>query len=127
MCRSSHSAKHGNLTAIYLPTSTDFILWYAKNYDVVKYRQLFTEKRISRPSLPIRSDAHELPEKTWRRLTQEEKLAPQSLPKEWRLFGLSDLTSSHFYESPSFEFEGKTFTPPKGRYWSTLHQRSQES
>jgi adenine-specific DNA-methyltransferase len=34
------------------------------------------------------------------------------------LFGLSDLTSSHFYESPAFEFEGKKFTPG-GRYWST--------
>jgi len=30
----------------------------------------------------------------------------------------SDLTSSHFYASPTFQFEGKTYTPGK-RYWST--------
>ncbi|WP_373514053.1 site-specific DNA-methyltransferase [Persicitalea sp.] len=33
-------------------------------------------------------------------------------------FTTSDLTSSHFYNSPPFEFEGKKFSPGK-RYWST--------
>jgi len=109
--------KTSNLTALYLPTSSDFILWYAKNHESVRYRQLFTQKDFQ----SVSSDTFgcvELPNNKWRRLKEEEKLAPQSLPKDWRLFGLSDLTSSHFYESPAFNFEGKTFTP-KGRYWST--------
>jgi adenine-specific DNA-methyltransferase len=109
--------KTSNLTALYLPTSTDFILWYAKNHGVAKYRQLFISKDFQNVSSDTFGCA-EFPDNTWRRLTQDEKLAPQSLPKEWRLFGLSDLTSSHFYESPPFEFEGKKFTS-KGRYWST--------
>ncbi|MGA7938138.1 MAG: DNA methyltransferase, partial [Kovacikia sp.] len=33
----------------------------------------------------------------------------------------SDLTSSHFYESPPFTFQGKPFTS-RGRYWSTSIQ-----
>ena len=109
--------KTSNLTALYLPTSSDFIIWYAKNHDSMKYRPAHVEKNFQSAS----SDTFgcvEFPDGKWRRLTQAEKEAPQSLPKDWRLFGLSDLTSSHFYESPSFEFEGKTFIP-KGRYWST--------
>jgi adenine-specific DNA-methyltransferase len=109
--------KTSNLTALYLPTSSDFIIWYAKIHDSMKYRPAHVEKNFQSAS----SDTFgcvEFPDGKWRRLTQAEKEAPQSLPKDWRLFGLSDLTSSHFYESPSFEFEGKTFIP-KGRYWST--------
>ena len=33
----------------------------------------------------------------------------------------NDLTSSHFYESPDFRFQGRTFTPGQ-RYWSTSIQ-----
>lgn len=36
-------------------------------------------------------------------------------------FTTSDLTSSHFYNSPPFEFQGQMFVPGK-RYWSTSIQ-----
>ena len=42
----------------------------------------------------------------------------KQLSEDENAFTTSDLTSSHFYESPSFEFGGRTFTPGK-RYWST--------
>jgi adenine-specific DNA-methyltransferase len=110
--------KTSNLTALYLPTSADFILWYGKNYESTKYRQLFTQKSFSE----ISQDSFgcvEFPDGSWRRLNQEEKISPEKLPNEWQLFGLSDLTSSHFYDSPAFSFEGKSYQPTKGRYWST--------
>jgi adenine-specific DNA-methyltransferase len=109
--------KTSNLTAEFLPMNTDFLLWYAKDRTRPKYHQLFIEKTFQNTS----SDTFgcvDLPEGRWRRLNQEEKNNPAILPKDWKLFGLSDLTSSHFYESPAFEFEGQKFTP-KGRYWST--------
>ena len=109
--------KTSNLTAEFLPTSTDFILWYGRDRTRTKYRQTFVEKTFE----TVSSDTFgcvEFPDGTWRRLTQEERLSPTTLPKDWRLFGLSDLTSSHFYESPAFVFQGTTFTS-KGRYWST--------
>jgi len=109
--------KTSNLTAMYLPTSGDFILWYAKNRETAKYRQLFVEKDFGSVSTDTFGCA-EMPDGTWRRLTQSEKETPATLPSAWRLFGLSDLTSSHYYESPPFEFEHKLFTS-KGRYWST--------
>ncbi|MBI1784222.1 site-specific DNA-methyltransferase, partial [Candidatus Sumerlaeota bacterium] len=109
--------KTSNLTAEFLPTSTDFLLWYGRDRTRTKFRQLFVEKTFQNLS----SDSFgcvELSDGTWRRLTQAEKNSPQSLPADWKLFGLSDLTSSHYYDSPPFEFQCKTFTP-KSRYWST--------
>ena len=86
----------------------------------MKYHQLFTIKDFQ----TVTSDSFgciEYPDLSWRRLTEEEKLAPQLIQKNCKLFGLSDLTSSHFYDSPAFNFEGKSFKP-KGRYWSTSPQ-----
>jgi adenine-specific DNA-methyltransferase len=98
--------KTSNLTALYLPTSTDFILWYAKDYAELKFHRLFASKTFQTVSEDTYGCA-DFPDGSWRRLTTEEKLAPQSLPPTWQLFGLSDLTSSHYYESPPFEFHGQ--------------------
>ncbi|MDO8589299.1 MAG: site-specific DNA-methyltransferase, partial [Armatimonadota bacterium] len=109
--------KTSNLTALYLPTATDFILWYGKDISQLKYRQLHIAKTFDSVSSDTFGCA-ELPDGSWRRLNQQEKQAPQALPSDWQLFGLSDLTSSHYYDSPAFDFQGRRFTP-KGRYWST--------
>jgi adenine-specific DNA-methyltransferase len=109
--------KTSNLTAEFLPASCDFMIWYAKDRSRAKYRPIYEQKTFA----SLSSDSFgcvEFPDRTWRRLTQPEKEAPQSLPADWKLFGLSDLTSSHFYESPPFKYEGKAYTP-KGRFWST--------
>jgi len=42
----------------------------------------------------------------------------RQLSENENAFTTSDLTSSHFYESPNFQFKGKEYTPGK-RYWST--------
>jgi adenine-specific DNA-methyltransferase len=112
--------KTSNLTAEYLPTSSDFILWYGNDKTRTKFRPLFIEKTFQNLSSDSFGCA-EFPDGTWRRLTTAEKESPQTLPDDWRLFGLSDLTSSHYYESPPFEYEGRVFTP-KARYWSTSTQ-----
>jgi adenine-specific DNA-methyltransferase len=109
--------KTSNLTAEFLPTNSDFLLWYGKNIEQLKFHQLFVEKTFQNVSTDSFGCA-EFPDGTWRRLTQPEKEAPEKLSKEWKLFGLSDLTSSHEYTREPFEFEGKKFTP-KDRYWST--------
>jgi adenine-specific DNA-methyltransferase len=109
--------KTSNLTAEFLPTNSDFLLWYGKNIDQLKFHQLFVEKTFQNVSTDSFGCA-EFPDGAWRRLTQAEKETPEKLPKDWKLFGLSDLTSSHEYTREAFEFEGKKFTP-KERYWST--------
>ena len=109
--------KTSNLTAEFLPTSTDFILWYGKDRKNLKYRQLMLPKKFQSVSTDLYGCVN-LPDGSWRRLTQQELNRVESLPEDWQLFGLSVLTSSHFYNSPPFQYEGKTYTS-KDRYWST--------
>ncbi len=112
--------KTSNLTAEFLPTSTDFILWYGKDRTHLKFRNILLPKGFEN----VTEDSYgaaEFLDFSWRRLNQEEKRFPERLNTDWKLFGLGDLTSSHYYDSPPFVFEGKTFTS-KGRYWSTSPQ-----
>ncbi len=108
--------KTSNATSLYLPSSVDYIIWFAKEYDKLKYRQIFVPKNFQNLS----SDTWgcvDLGFGEWRRLVQNEKVKPDSLPVS-QLFGLSVLTSSHFYESPKFEYQGRLFSS-KERFWST--------
>jgi adenine-specific DNA-methyltransferase len=67
----------------YLSGVCDYLLWYAKKFDTLKYRQLYDELEGADKDVTT-----------------------------------SDLTSSHYYNSPPFEYDGKIFTPGN-RYWST--------
>lgn len=109
--------KTSNSTDLYLPTNSDYLIWYAREKDSLKYNQLYTEKSF----LNTTSDSFgcaEFEDGSWRRLTTVEKQNPAILGNSVKLFGLGDLTSSHFYTSPPFEFEGRTYNPGN-RFWST--------
>jgi len=108
--------KTSNLTANYLPTSNDYIIWFSKDYKSLKFHRLFLNKTLQ----TVTEDSYGCIEKsdgTWHRLSQEEREKVDSLPKEY-LFGLSDLTSSHEYSRKPFLFEGKEYAP-QTRYWTT--------
>jgi adenine-specific DNA-methyltransferase len=101
-----------------LPVVSDYVLWYAKNKEDVKYRQLFSDKRAG---VGIREYQWvELPDGKRRKLTAEELENPESVPQGSRLFRQSDLTSQGWYEQRGFkyEFEGDVFSPGSGRHWS---------
>ena len=100
-----------------LPTVNDNILWYAKDRQIVKNRNLYDEKTIG----GIGSSGYnfiELPDGTQRRATAEEVEGTSPLPQSAKVFAASDLTSSHYSLSEAIEVEGKKFTPGH-RYWST--------
>jgi adenine-specific DNA-methyltransferase len=80
-------------TAMYLDRVADRILWYSKNMEKMKYRQLFVDK----------------PEDT-----------DYSLEDEFGRFELADLSSQHISSTRSipFKFKGKEFKPPLGRQWA---------
>lgn len=73
----------------------DRIIWYGKNKDNIKYRQLFLEK------------------------TYNEEVYPYEETDGTR-FTLGDLSSQHPSETRSipFVFNGKKYTPPQGRQWA---------
>jgi len=108
--------KTSSLTAGLLSQNADYLLWYARDRAKLKYRQLFVEKGAD-------SDLSfyaylELPTGERHRLTADEIGVP--IPKQARLYSVSDLTSSHEYGlgKEPFDFDGGTYTPGS-RYWTT--------
>jgi adenine-specific DNA-methyltransferase len=94
-----------------LPSIADYLLWYAKQKSQIKYRQLLLPK--SGTQLPSSYTWEELPDGQTRRLIDGVPTFPGS-----RAYTTSDLTSSHFYTSPPFHFQGVGYSPGS-RYWST--------
>jgi adenine-specific DNA-methyltransferase len=74
-----------------LPSLNDYILWYSKNKDAVKYRQLFLEKAVGGSGASLYTHL-ELPDGSRRTMTAAEKRGgPQ--PEGARAFGIDNLTS----------------------------------
>ena len=121
--------KTSGQTAKYLAVTTDYILWYAKNWDNVKYRNIFREKLLGREGSEMYQNI-ELEDGTRRRLSQEEIIGISSLPNSARPYRLGDITSQrqgrpagpgsamHF----PVVIEGKEFVPPGSRGWSTTRE-----
>ena len=115
--------KGGTATSKYLPMTSDFILFYAKRIEAVKYRQLFSRKEIGiGESTGQRYDQLELSDGKRRPLTRDEKDNPNLLPDDGRPFKHSNPCSMHenryHRENPLTVF-GRQFAPPNARQWST--------
>ncbi len=115
--------KGGTATSKHLPTTSDFILFYAKRIESVKYQQLFSRKEIGvGESTGQRYDQLELSNGKRRPLTRDEKDNPNLLPPDGRLFKHSNPCSMDenkcHRENPLMVF-GRQFTPPNARHWST--------
>ena len=107
----------------FIPTVSDFIIWYGKDKNRTKYNPLYLEK------VPGETQGYvwvELPDGTERKLANSELNDHSLLPKGAKVFAASDATSSHEYSLGKlpFEFRGKSYGP-RGRYWTTSPQGMQ--
>lgn len=106
------------LTGQLLEGNCDYILWYAKQKDKIKFRQLFLRSNIE-------GDAHwnciELPDGSRRKLTRQEIDNHALLPAGADPYQLSNLYPAGTFATGmyDFEYEGKVYSPPPGRCWKT--------
>lgn len=101
-----------------LASTTDFIVWYAKNSDQLKYRQLYEFRQLGEKSLD-RYDMLLLEDGTHRRVTKEE-LNTGIIPFNSKRYQLSALYSEGGSSTnQNFEFEDVIYTPRKGTHWKT--------
>ena len=105
-----------------LPEVADYLLWYAKDSDRVKYRQLF--EPLTRAEVIAFFNWHvmvELPDRTCRKPTPEEAFAPDDhLPKDARIYRRMPLSSrgvSTTGRSEPYEWNGRVFRCPQGQQW----------
>jgi adenine-specific DNA-methyltransferase len=105
--------KTGGLSQSFMPMVADYIVWYAKDKEKIKWHQIYVDKIAGGDS----DYQHvELPDGSRRRLTREESQKPSILPKGSRIFQTTSLES----ENPTFEFQfnGKKYT----QRWKTNSQ-----
>jgi adenine-specific DNA-methyltransferase len=103
-----------------LSSITDYIVWFAKNRDRMKYRQLWRPRDVNDPELE-KYDQIELPNGDRRPLTTEERQDPSRIPAGSRRFQLDNLTSQEYRRETTveYEFNGTTFHPGRNAHWKT--------
>jgi adenine-specific DNA-methyltransferase len=101
----------------------DYILWYARDKERMKFRPAFRKRDISDDSEYRYIDDASMPS-GYRVLTGE---AFDQLPNYSGVFRRRNITSSGFTESCTFDLEldGKLYPPPGGKSWSTNLQGMQ--
>lgn len=114
----SFKTKKMSLGRKYLGAVNDYILWYAKDIEKLKFRRLFVDKSLDEDS-PYAFV--ELPDGTRRRMTKVERKDQKLLPSGSKVFRTLDLHSSGRTESCVFDFEfnGRNCTPSRGKSWKT--------
>ena len=98
----------------------DYIIWYAKDRERVKYRQIYSEKERGEAGA-ARYESVELPDGSRRRLTPEEKATPSLVPAGSRFFSTDQITSAGETATGSgvITFNGRDFKCPGGLHWKT--------
>ena len=111
-------AKTTATSASLLPTSGDFILWYAKKRDAVKYRQGYLKKSNQLASYNV-AEKRETGE--WRKMTSEEVRDWSSLPDDWSVLSAQNLRSQGVRANTTcaFEYQGKSFHSGSNHNWKT--------
>ena len=110
--------KTGSQVANLLGGTVDFLLWYAKSKEQVKYRQLYNQ-RIAGHFSSDRYDQIELPNGIERRLSKDELSRIVKIPKGKVFQHTSLLAPGLSSHDQTFSFEGRKFTPGTNGNWKT--------
>lgn len=111
-------------TDVSLPSVENYVIWYAKDKEKVRYRAAYRPKTGGASSDSGQYAWIELSDGSRRRATQQELQNP---PAEARFFNSAGLISATPSATTQFEvvFEGKVFRPNNGRGWSTNREGMQ--
>lgn len=110
-------AKTSSASSLLLAGVMDYVLWFAKDIDRVKYRQLFRLKSPGEEGA-TKYDSLQLGDGRRRPLHRTERATPELLPEASRVYTVDQLTSQKPPGSDPFEFEGRRYSPLPG-FWKT--------
>jgi len=113
--------KTGGASSNLLACVNDFIIWYAKDINLLKYRQLLTIKEAGSEGATGYTLVENTESGEWRSMTKDEKNNISELPNNFKIFDGTPLMSTGETANGSlpFEFQGKIYTAPKGSHWKT--------
>jgi adenine-specific DNA-methyltransferase len=118
--------KTGGSTHQYLGDVSDYLLFYARDRERLKYREVFREKSLSSGESGPYSWL-ELPDGTRRRMTSGEREDPSKIPAGARRYRLDNLQSQSIGRAKGegaaswfpVELDGKTWLPNQRSRWKT--------
>jgi adenine-specific DNA-methyltransferase len=122
-------SKTAGATGDFLPGTTDFIVWYARNRGTAKYRQIFVDKEPGGHG-SSKYDQIELPDGARRSATPGERDGTTDLPVGARLFRFDNLTSQSQGREKGegaaswfpVEVDGQVVRPTMQTRWKTNEQ-----
>ncbi len=99
-----------------LPVVCDYLVWYAKDKNHLKYNKIYTKRQ-----LPIRDPNYkyvELSDGTRRLMSKEERNNPLLIPPDSKIYRHAAIVSSgEANKNDDFIFEGEKFNPPANHHW----------
>ena len=110
-------SKTSSATADLLASTTDFLIWYAKDRGRVRYRAAYVPKEFGGDGAGAYGRI-ELPDGTRRSMTADERAGMAALPDAARIYRIDNLTSQRPPGDFPVELGGKTYRPSRG-YWKT--------
>jgi adenine-specific DNA-methyltransferase len=119
-CQKTTGAGSPSVRTVVLASVIDYVIWYAKNNKSVKYRQLFTEKKLGEKGTTQYVNLRDLEQESDKRLKKNELLTFSANSSNQKIFAADNLTSQSPSSTTSYRFlyNGKKFKPGKG-YWKT--------
>jgi adenine-specific DNA-methyltransferase len=113
-------SKNSGATDSLLPSTFDYVLWFAKSKSAVKYRQLYHDKSAGSEYAERYKDL-ELENGVRRRTTPAESMSASEIPHSARLFALHPAFSQGFRPKTSvpFRLQGRTYDTGNKRNWAT--------
>src|ERR1035441_9649084 len=112
--------KRTSATADYLGEVNDYLLWYGKEYERLKYRPLFDQKISGGDAIEHYNWVEEPQTKKLRRLNEEGDDVESLLRGGYRLVAFdSVMTAERGGNREPFEFAGKLWDPGEKNNWKT--------
>ena len=105
-----------------LGSVSDYLVWYARDSEKLKYRQLYLSKQAGAVGASGYTFV-ELKGGTRRRMTTEEQTNISTMPEGSRILTLDNLTSQRPAQGNDvreFQFRGRTFHPGRGTFKTDL-------
>lgn len=109
-----------------LNSASFYLLWYAKNKESIKYRQLYTDKDLQ--WFADNSGSHLWIENVKTKETRKATPAERDDVKEfltqnpqYKIFGTWSLNAQGTEKQDGYKYHGKEYFPPKGTQWKTSY------
>lgn len=103
-----------------LSNVADYLLWYAKDIDSVRYRQIFLQKELGEEGATQYNYVESIDGSIFRTMTAEEQADPSTIGNDFRILTHGDMSAQGTSgNTEPFEFNGKTFRVPANCHWKT--------